>query len=200
MLFRSVDEFSSFARMPKPEIGEGDLRAALKEAVFLQKVAHPEIRFRIDLGDDPLHARFDERMIGQAFTNLVKNAAEAIEGHDYEGGETPFIEVSSRLDGERVVVEIIDNGKGLPVENRARLLEPYMTTRAKGTGLGLAIVSKILEEHGATLELLDAPQVADGGHGAMVRVAMPSSTAAQPSKSSAERPEGADNPGDDHGV
>ena len=170
---RMVDEFSSFARMPKPAVEEGDLREPLREAVFLQRVAHPEIKFEAELGDEPLPARFDARLIGQAFGNLVKNATEATEGFEYADGETPRIEVRARTDAGSVVVDIIDNGVGLPAENRQRLLEPYMTTREKGTGLGLAIVGKILEEHGATLALLDAPHVAEGGHGAMARVTLP---------------------------
>ncbi|MEL6783096.1 MAG: PAS domain-containing sensor histidine kinase [Pseudomonadota bacterium] len=170
---RMVDEFSSFARMPKPTMGEGDLSEAIKEAVFLRRVSSPEITFDVELENQPLMARFDGRLLGQAFGNVVKNATEAIEGFDYSSDEKPRILVRNTRDGDYHRIDIIDNGKGLPEENRQRLLEPYMTTREKGTGLGLAIVGKILEEHGGRIELLDAPQVAEGGHGAMMSIFIP---------------------------
>ncbi|MEM9677582.1 MAG: PAS domain-containing sensor histidine kinase [Pseudomonadota bacterium] len=170
---RMVDEFSSFARMPKPAMVEGNLADPLREAVFLLKVGHPEITFDVELGDAPLNARFDSRLLGQAFGNLIKNATEAMESVEFVGDDKPIIQVRTSEGEETHIVEIIDNGKGLPEQHRQRLLEPYMTTREKGTGLGLAIVGKILEEHGGTIELLDAPQVADGGRGAMVRVTLP---------------------------
>ena len=170
---RMVDEFSSFARMPKPTITAGDLREPVNEAVFLLKVGHPEIHFEINLGQEPIPAMFDSRLLGQAFGNVIKNATEAIEGVSYEQDEQPTIEVNYRNADMSHILEIIDNGKGLPQENRQRLLEPYMTTREKGTGLGLAIVGKILEEHKGRIELLDAPAVAQGGKGAMMRLTIP---------------------------
>ncbi len=170
---RMVDEFSSFARMPKPTMEPGNLSETLSEAVFLQKVGLPEIEFVTDLGKEPLKAFFDARLMSQAFINVIKNAAEAIESKDSAGKEKGRIEVRARRKGARHIIEVIDNGKGLPKENRQRLLEPYMTTRDKGTGLGLAIVRKILDDHGGSIELLDAPAVAKGGHGAMVRLILP---------------------------
>lgn len=170
---RMVDEFSSFARMPKPTMVEGDLAEAVREAVFLLKVSHPEIKFDVDLGAKPLHARFDTRLLTQAFGNLIKNATEAIEEVGFGDGEHPKIEIRASSEGENHFIDVIDNGKGLPPENRQRLLEPYMTTREKGTGLGLAIVGKIIEEHHGTIELRDAPSVAEGGRGAMVHVSLP---------------------------
>jgi two-component system nitrogen regulation sensor histidine kinase NtrY len=169
---RMVDEFSSFARMPKPTMVEGNLAEVVREAVFLVSVPHPEIKFIVDLPREPLTGRFDERLMGQALGNLVKNATEAIGAvpADRYGGE---IAVSARADGETTVIDIIDNGIGFPKTNRQRLLEPYVTTREKGTGLGLAIVVKIIEEHGGRVELLDAPAVASGGSGALVRVTLP---------------------------
>ncbi|NKB51190.1 MAG: HAMP domain-containing protein [Rhizobiaceae bacterium] len=170
---RMVDEFSSFARMPKPTLVVGDLREPIREAVFLLKVSHPEIDFRVELDEQEIVARFDSRLLGQAFGNLVKNASEAMEGVQFEGDEHPYIEILHRQTGDMHQIDIIDNGKGLPTENRQRLLEPYMTTREKGTGLGLAIVGKILEEHGGRIELMDAPHVASGGHGALMRLYLP---------------------------
>ncbi len=170
---RMVDEFSSFARMPKPTLVVGDLRETIREAVFLLKVSHPEIEFDVQTDDESILARFDNRLLGQAFGNLIKNATEAIEGVDYGDDESPRIEITHTRDKDMHCIDIIDNGKGLPMENRQRLLEPYMTTREKGTGLGLAIVGKILEEHGGSIELMDAPQVAEGGHGAQMRVLIP---------------------------
>ncbi len=170
---RMVDEFSSFARMPKPTIAFGDLREPVNEAVFLLKVAHPEIQFDVDLGQDPIPAMFDSRLLGQAFGNIIKNATEAIEGVAYGDSEKPTISIKYKNSGGSHILEFIDNGKGLPKENRQRLLEPYMTTREKGTGLGLAIVGKILEEHKGRIELLDAPAVEQGGRGAMMRITIP---------------------------
>ena len=170
---RMVDEFSSFARMPKPTLVVGDLRETIREAVFLLKVSHPEIEFDVQTDDESILARFDNRLLGQAFGNLIKNATEAIEGVDYGDDESPRIEITHTRDKDMHCIDIIDNGKGLPKENRQRLLEPYMTTREKGTGLGLAIVGKILEEHDGSIELMDAPQVVEGGHGAQMRVYIP---------------------------
>ncbi|HZP18669.1 MAG TPA: PAS domain-containing sensor histidine kinase [Bauldia sp.] len=178
---RMVDEFSSFARMPKPAFEIGNLSSSIREAVFLIEVAHPDIVFRTVLPEEPLIVRFDTRLMGQVITNLVKNATEAIAAlppaeREKTGG---LITVAGALTSDSIVVDVIDNGIGLPTENRHRLLEPYMTTREKGTGLGLAIVSKIVEEHGGRVELLDAPEVADGGHGAMMRITLPRADVAQ---------------------
>ncbi len=170
---RMVDEFSSFARMPKPTMIDGDLANPIREAVFLLKVSNPDIHFDVSLSDDPIEARFDDRLISQVFGNLIKNATEAMEGVEFPEGACGNIQVAHEIVGDLHRIDVIDNGKGLPKDNRLRLLEPYMTTRAKGTGLGLAIVGKILEEHGGRIELMDAPQVADGGTGAMMRVYLP---------------------------
>ena len=106
--------------------------------------------------------------------NIIKNAVEAIEAVPQEERKAPGkVLVKSWHDRENIVIDVIDNGKGLPEEDRQKLLEPYMTTRQKGTGLGLAIVRKILEDHGGTIELMDAPEVAEGGRGAMMRMRIP---------------------------
>ena len=170
---RMVDEFSSFARMPKPTMIVGDLAEAAKEALFLRKVGHPETRFEHDLPTGELIARFDPRLLTQALGNLIKNAAEAIEGTEMPPAEG-LVRLEGRVEGSEVVLDVIDNGKGWPAEDRQKLLEPYMTTREKGTGLGLAIVGKIVEEHGGRIELLDAP-ARDGGaaKGAMIRIRLP---------------------------
>ncbi|MCG6859193.1 MAG: PAS domain-containing sensor histidine kinase [Salaquimonas sp.] len=175
---RMVDEFSSFARMPKPVIEPRNLTDTLSEAVFLQKVGLPQIEFVTDFGKEPLNAFFDARLMSQAFINVIKNAAEAIDSPENTKKEKGRIDIRARRKGARCVIEVIDNGKGLPKENRQRLLEPYMTTREKGTGLGLAIVRKIMEDHGGSIELLDAPSAAQkgqrgGGQGAMVRLILP---------------------------
>jgi two-component system, NtrC family, nitrogen regulation sensor histidine kinase NtrY len=171
---RMVDEFSAFARMPKPVPTILDIRLPLKEAAFLIDVSRPDIQIEKDLGPDPLHGMFDSRMIGQAFGNLIKNATEAIDGREPDLAGTPgHVLVKAGLSGNLIVVDVIDNGKGLPRENRQRLLEPYMTTREKGTGLGLAIVRKIVEEHGGSLSLHDAPAEFHGGVGANIRVTFP---------------------------
>jgi two-component system nitrogen regulation sensor histidine kinase NtrY len=173
---RMVDEFSAFARMPKPDMQTIDLREPLREASFLVEVSRADITFSRDFGPDPLTGTFDARLLSQAFGNLIKNAAEAIEAAERESGVKGAILIRARRAGSEIVVEVTDNGKGLPRENRQRLLEPYMTTREKGTGLGLAIVKKIVEDHGGRLELHDAPADFHGGRGAMIRIVLPAAS------------------------
>ncbi|MEP3275398.1 MAG: PAS domain-containing sensor histidine kinase [Stappiaceae bacterium] len=177
---RMVDEFSSFARMPEATKAEKDLAEIIREGAFMQSVANPEIEYDTNLPDAPATAWLDHRLVGQAITNVIKNASEsvsAVTGRDNWSGK---IRIDLREENEGYVIDIIDNGLGLPAENRQRLLEPYMTTREKGTGLGLAIVRKIMEEHGGGIELLDAPEVADGGQGALIRLRLAKSVAAEP--------------------
>lgn len=171
---RMVDEFSAFARMPKPTLTPLDIRTPLREASFLIDVSRPEMTIEKVLPNDPLVGMFDNRMIGQAIGNLIKNATEAIDGRE-EGAnsERGHVQVKASSRDGLIVIDIIDNGKGLPRENRQRLLEPYMTTREKGTGLGLAIVRKIVEEHSGNMSLHDAPQSFHGGVGANIRLEFP---------------------------
>lgn len=167
-LRRMVDEFSSFARMPKPVFRPESLLDLARQALFLHEVARPEIAFALDIADAdaPLQLVCDRRQIGQAFTNIIKNAVEAI---DARPAESPPGSVTMTLDtaddGRRLIVTLADNGIGLPVE-RNRIVEPYMTTRSRGTGLGLAIVKKIVEEHFGTIEFDDRP-----GGGTIVTIA-----------------------------
>ncbi|MBC8717378.1 PAS domain-containing sensor histidine kinase [Ochrobactrum sp. Marseille-Q0166] len=170
---RMVDEFSSFARMPKPEMKDMDMREALREASFLIEVSRQDIKFTHEYGSEKLIGSFDSRLVGQAFGNVIKNASEAIDAvPKEERGDGHILVRSGKADGQ-LVVDIIDNGKGLPRDDRQKLLEPYMTTREKGTGLGLAIVRKIVEDHGGHLELHDAPADFHGGRGAMIRMTFP---------------------------
>lgn len=189
---RMVDEFSSFARMPTAQIARDDLTDTIKQVIFLMRVGNPAIEITADLPAERLEADFDRRLLGQALTNVVKNATEAVgavPGQAESGGR---IAVSAKQAMGQIVIEIVDNGVGLPKEQRERLLEPYMTTREKGTGLGLAIVAKILEEIGGRVELLDAPAVAEGGRGACVRLIFPQfkppEAAAVPADESASEP------------
>jgi two-component system nitrogen regulation sensor histidine kinase NtrY len=179
---RMVDEFSRFARMPKPVMTDEDVADTVRQAVFLIRVAHPDIDFEVDLPDDAIPARFDRRLISQALTNIVKNATEAIGAMPAEQLGRGKIVVSARREGKDIVIDVIDNGIGLPKENRARLLEPYVTTREKGTGLGLAIVGRILEEHGGRIELRDAAEKIPGARGAwmQLRIAAESVVVAEP--------------------
>ncbi|WP_306411694.1 sensor histidine kinase NtrY-like [Ectorhizobium quercum] len=173
---RMVDEFSSFARMPKPSKENADLRDILRDAVFLREMGTPHVTFSKAFGEARLDGLFDTRMLGQAFGNLIKNAVEAIEAVPAdERREEGKVMVRAAFDAahDRFVIDVIDNGRGLPTENRHRILEPYITMREKGTGLGLAIVKKIIEEHGGILELHDAPADFDHGRGAMIRVLLP---------------------------
>ena len=172
---RMVDEFSAFARMPKPAKQRADLRDILTDAIFLREIGSGEIDFHREFGDEPLEGSFDARMLAQAVSNIVKNAVEAIEAVPADELGQGKILVRSYYDHmhDRFSVDVIDNGRGLPTENRHRILEPYMTMREKGTGLGLAIVKKIIEEHGGQLELHDAPADFDRGRGAMIRIILP---------------------------
>lgn len=176
-LRRIVDEFSRFARMPEPDRRPHDLVQLVRDAVTLQEAGLPHVTLVATLPEAPVMMDIDAAMIGQALTNLIKNAGEAIEGLEESGkrpeGFKPRIEVAMGLDGQSVTLTIADNGIGLP-EDRARLFEPYVTTREKGTGLGLSIVKKIIEEHGGTLVLRDAPVFEGGSHaGAMAEIRLP---------------------------
>ncbi len=149
-----VDEFAAFARVPKPVIARDNLSAAIQEPVILFRESHPKIEFVLRLPETPVIGAFDRRLVTQAVTNLVKNAAEAVESGaegmapDWQGQ----VETILRVLDDRYEIDVIDNGIGLPKQNRSRLLEPYVTTKGhKGTGLGLAIVQKITEQHGGTL-------------------------------------------------
>ncbi len=170
---RMVDEFSAFARMPEaaPEIA--DLSDTVRQAVFLESVRLPEINIRTLLPEDAIHAWFDNRLIAQCLTNLIKNAVEAFETVDMSKDWVPTITVEAQVEGSHARVAISDNGKGWPKDNRQRLLEPYMTTREKGTGLGLAIVAKIIEQHGGIVELVDAEPDPTGRVGACVTFTLP---------------------------
>jgi two-component system, NtrC family, nitrogen regulation sensor histidine kinase NtrY len=167
---RMVDEFSRFARMPKPVIEGEDVADTVRQAVFLMKVAHPEIDIEADLKQDPLRAQFDRRLISQALTNIIKNATEAIEAVPPAELGKGRIDVVAARDNDDIVIDVIDNGIGLPKVARARLLEPYVTTREKGTGLGLAIVGRVLEDHGGRIELRDAEDFRPGQRGAWMRL------------------------------
>jgi two-component system nitrogen regulation sensor histidine kinase NtrY len=169
---RMVDEFSSFARMPKPVVEVQDLAETIRQAVFLQRVGHQNIKFEVELPPGAMTARYDRRLISQALTNILKNAAEAIEALPQEERDKGRILVRAVSGGDEIAIDVIDNGPGLPKENRERLLEPYVTTREKGTGLGLAIVGKIFEEHGGRIELNDAPPDFANGRGAWIRLTL----------------------------
>jgi two-component system, NtrC family, nitrogen regulation sensor histidine kinase NtrY len=167
---RMVDEFSRFARMPKPVIEGEDVADTVRQAVFLMKVGHPEIDIEVELREDPLRAQFDRRLISQALTNIIKNATEAIEAVPSEELGKGRIDVIAGHENDDIVIDVIDNGVGLPKVARARLLEPYVTTREKGTGLGLAIVGRVLEDHGGRIELKDAADLRPGQRGAWMRL------------------------------
>jgi two-component system, NtrC family, nitrogen regulation sensor histidine kinase NtrY len=197
-LRRIVDEFSKFARMPEPDRREQNLTLLVRDAVILQESGQPGVRFVTTLLKDPLVLDLDATMISQALTNLIKNAGEAIEAKQEKGigvDTVPEIRIAMSTTPQEAVIEIADNGIGLPAD-RARLFEPYVTTREKGTGLGLPIVKKIIEEHGGTLALADAPLFDGNTHaGAKAVIRLP--LAAKPARqragksSMASRPESA---------
>jgi two-component system nitrogen regulation sensor histidine kinase NtrY len=167
---RMVDEFSRFARMPKPVIEGEDVADTVRQAVFLMRVGHPDIDIQAEIKEEPMRAQFDRRLISQALTNIIKNATEAIEAVPPEQLGRGRIDVIAAREGDDIVIDVIDNGIGLPKVSRARLLEPYVTTREKGTGLGLAIVGRVLEDHGGRIELNDAADIRPGARGAWMRL------------------------------
>jgi two-component system, NtrC family, nitrogen regulation sensor histidine kinase NtrY len=161
---RMVDEFSTFARMPTPVMRPESLERIAREAMVLQRVSQPKIDWTVQI-DAPLHAICDRRLIGQALTNLLQNAADAVGMR--EGARRVTLRLAAA--GDQAVFSVTDDGIGLPATDRAKLTEPYVTHKPKGTGLGLAIVRKIMEDHGGHLELDEAP----GGFGAEVRLILP---------------------------
>src|SRR5690606_5374136 len=166
---RMVDEFSAFARMPAPVMKPEDLVEICRQAVFLQSNAHAAIRFDTEFPDEPVTLPCDRRQISQAVTNLLQNAVDSITerlAQKSEEDERPGHVVLRLIRGDDTcVIEVQDNGQGLPPDLLPRLTEPYVTTRKKGTGLGLAIVRKIMEDHGGEVVLEDA-----AGGGASVRL------------------------------
>jgi two-component system nitrogen regulation sensor histidine kinase NtrY len=182
---RMVDEFSSFARMPKARLERDDLCECVRQVLFLMRVGASDIEMVESLPTEPVFANFDRRLLSQALTNIVKNATEGIAAREESRANEPKrIEIALTVRDNTAEIDVIDNGKGFPATNRQRLLEPYMTTRTEGTGLGLPIVAKVVEDHGGRLELLDAPS----GIGACVRVFLPLGDAAREQLAERDRP------------
>ncbi|HZB70039.1 MAG TPA: ATP-binding protein [Sphingomicrobium sp.] len=182
-LRRMVDEFSNFARMPKPVFREENVHEIARQALFLHEVAHPGITFTIEPPEGAFAMVCDRRQLAQALTNVVKNAVEAIETRRNRGEHSiagDRVELRLKSDKEQLVIDVLDTGIGLP-EDRERLTEPYMTTRVRGTGLGLAIVKKIVEEHMGEIAFLDRP-----GGGTHVRIAFDSERLAKLASESAD--------------
>lgn len=182
-LRRIVDEFSKFARMPEPDRQQNDIVKLVRDAVTLQEAALPHVKISIECDHNAIWGNIDATMISQALINLIKNAGEAIETYtnkEIDQGYNPEIRITVTLADGATLIKISDNGAGLP-ENRARLFEPYVTTREKGTGLGLSIVKKIIEEHGGILELVHAePFVRGERFGAMARINLPHTATEKP--------------------
>lgn len=167
-LRRMVDEFSNFARMPKPVFRKENVHEIARQSLFLHEVAHPGISFSLTPPEGPIEMVSDRRQLGQALSNVVKNAVEAIEARRSRGEHNlagDRVDLKIHESGDQLVIDVTDTGVGLP-EERERLTEPYMTTRVRGTGLGLAIVKKIVEEHLGEIAFLDRP-----GGGTHVRIA-----------------------------
>ncbi len=185
---RMVDEFSRFARMPKPVMEVDNVADTVRQVVFLQRVGNADIDIDVEIAEDPMPARFDRRLISQGLTNIIKNATEAVAAVPPAELGRGHIRVSAEREGDDIVIDVVDNGIGLPKENRSRLLEPYVTTREKGTGLGLAIVGRILEDHGGRIELSDASEKYPGQRGAWMRLrfsaVMPSAADVPPARES----------------
>jgi len=171
---RMVGEFASFARMPLPALQNENLTELISQAIFLQKQAHPEIKYAFDISG-PIMITADAGQIAQALTNLLQNAGDAIEGREDDMLPDGEIKIDMHQQNGKIIVTITDNGRGLPNVAPGRLMEPYMTTRTKGTGLGLAIVKKIISEHGGTVELAAR---SDGEPGVVVILNLPLANAA----------------------
>ena len=168
-LRRIVDEFSRFARMPEPDRITNDLAVLLRDAVTLQKAGQPGVRFVTDIPEASVLVEVDATMIGQALTNIIKNAGEAIETYreKNEGLEvSPEIRIRLALLGNHARITVADNGIGLP-EDRARLFEPYVTTRAKGTGLGLSVAHNLIDDVGGNISVRNTE------HGARFVIRLP---------------------------
>ena len=172
-LRRIVDEFSKFARMPKPERKPANIIKLIEDVIYLETSRENQVSNIIFAKPDPIFLTIDASMISQCFTNLLKNAGEAIEAFINKFGEEnyqPTISVNFEISKKEIIICISDNGIGLP-KDRSRLFEPYVTTREKGTGLGLPIVKKIIEEHGGEFYLEDALRVNNDNHyGARARI------------------------------
>ncbi|MFN9001709.1 MAG: ATP-binding protein, partial [Holosporales bacterium] len=164
---RMVSEFSSFARMPAPQMADENLVELIEQALFLQQSAHPQVTFKVSLPENPVILNCDASQMGQVLTNLLQNALDALKTRQERDANAPASLLHLELLSSESEIELIieDNGDGFP-EDRERLLQPYVTLREKGTGLGLAIVKKIVEDHGGMLYLEDRQ-----GSGARVRVA-----------------------------
>jgi two-component system nitrogen regulation sensor histidine kinase NtrY len=185
---RMVDEFSAFARMPQPVIRREDISQIAREALVLQKTARPQIAWHSDLPEKGPVVPCDRRMLRQALTNLLQNAADAVAMREGAGS----IELALHQDPDAVRITVTDDGIGLP-DDRARLTEPYVTHKPKGTGLGLAIVKKIMEDHGGSLTLEDRPGGSSATPGAVATLVLPLTSPDQaPGQASVERvPHGA---------
>jgi two-component system nitrogen regulation sensor histidine kinase NtrY len=167
---RMVDEFSAFARMPQPVIKPEDIGRVAREALVLQRTARSHIVWDINIPERGPVAPCDRRLLGQALTNLLQNAADAVAMRPRAAGEAAgHIAVSVTVDGNLAAIRVADDGVGLPQADRARLTEPYVTHKPKGTGLGLAIVKKIMEDHGGQITLEDRPD----GPGAVACLLLP---------------------------
>ena len=182
---RMIDEFSAFARMPAPVLQTEDVTDLVRQAIDLQEVEHRDIRYIKEFPEHAVMLHCDGRQIAQVMTNVLRNAADAISGRDAPAGghldDGRIRVIVTQSDARHVVVEIEDNGRGFPEDERDRLVEPYVTTRAKGTGLGLAIVKKIMEDHGGELMLEDG-----AGGGAKVRL-MFGAAESEPAEDAGER-------------
>ncbi len=187
---RMVDEFSSFARMPAPRFTNENPAELLREAVFAQRVAAPDLGVELVEPLPKAKMKADGRMVGQALANILKNAGEAVAARRLSTpGDEAEVAIIARLEIENDVATFIieDDGKGLPVRDRDRLTEPYVTTREKGTGLGLAIVKRICEDHGGELKLSDA----DSLGGAKICLIFPLNPTGKPSRDPESRDSGA---------
>ena len=183
---RLIDEFSSFARMPAPVFRDENIVELSRRALFLQQVANVGIVYRAQLPTTPVILHCDSHQVAQVLTNLLLNSAQAIAGRSAEPGQELLpgeIEMRVEVSEDTIEVVVSDNGCGLPDGNRARLTEPYVSTKTKGTGLGLAIVAKVMDDHGGRVHLSDRP-----GGGALARLVFPRAATAPDAEPASDLP------------
>ena len=143
-----VDEFSSFARMPEAEIKLDNLSKCLEEAFLLYFNTRKDIKLNLIKPENDIYFHFDTLQISRCFSNLIKNAIEAVEKIP-----NPAVEVLMATDAKNIKIEIKDNGVGIDEKMLSKIFEPYFTTKTKGTGLGLSIVKRIIEDHGGKIKI-----------------------------------------------
>jgi len=163
-----VNEFSGFARMPKPVLKKVDINKIISRSVNLHKLSELDLNFMVSNGKSSNNINGDEEQLNRVFVNLIKNSIESInvmrtKNVDFKGK----ISIDIKGDSDYIYVTIVDNGVGFKQADKEKMITPYYTTKKKGTGLGLAIVTKVISDHNSTI-LFDSVK-----NGAKVEILFP---------------------------